>query len=67
MDGRAFVLSLSMIAALSGACDTRILYNDEGESCRAPLHKSEASNVGLCVSSPAGSAHVMKELQASEW
>ena len=67
MDAPALVLSLSMIAALSGVCDTYIPYEDEEKSCRSPLHESQSSVAGLRASCPAGSAHVLKDLQAAEW
>lgn len=67
MDAPALVLSLSMIAALSGLCDTYIPFKYEEESCKAPLHESQSSVVGLRASCPAGSAHVVKDLQAAEW
>ena len=67
MDARTLVLSLSMIAALSGVCDTYFPYEYEEESCRADMCKSQSSDVGLDASSPDGSAHVVKELQTAEW
>lgn len=67
MDAPALVLSLSMIAALSGLCVTYIPYKDEEESCKAPLHESQSSVAGLRASYPARSAHVVKDLQAAEW
>ena len=61
------VLSLSLIAALSGVHYACLTGDYEEEHCRAPAHSSAAPEVGLCGTSPASAASVMKELEASEW
>lgn len=63
----ASLLSLLAIAALSGVRHACLTVDYEEESCREPLRPNVAPNVGLCATSPASAAHVMKELKASEW